>query len=296
MATTMPAANPSLDPTRPGRAPRARRSGRVQTVLILIALAIVSVLIMLPFIWMVSASLRTQGDIISNPESLWPSEFTWSNFTEIWNRVPLARQFLNTVIFAGVVTVLSVLFDSAAGYALARFDFPGRNIIFIVIIVTLMLPFQVTLVPIYQQLSDLGWINTYQGLILPRAADAFGIFFMRQFFLGLPKDLEDAARIDGASEFRIWWRIMMPLAAPAILTIGLFNLLANWNDLLWPLVLTTSTDMQTLAAGLALFKGQHVTEYGVLMAGSIIALAPMVVAFVIVQRRFVEGIATTGMK
>lgn len=288
-------------PGAPHHSPGHRRTGwtphgRVPTVLVVLALGLVSLLIMLPFAWMVSASLRGQGDIISHPASLLPDPVIWSNFTDIWRRVPLARQFLNTVIFAGSVTVLSVLFDSAAGYALARFEFPGRNVIFVVIVVTLMLPFQVTLVPIFQQLSDFDWINTYQGLIVPRAADAFGIFFMRQFFLALPSDLEDAGRIDGASELRIWWTIMMPLALPAVLTIGLFNLLANWNDLLWPLVLTTSTDMQTLSAGLALFKGQHVTEYGVLMAGSIIALLPMVVAFLLVQRRFVEGIATTGVK
>lgn len=269
---------------------------RFATVGSILILAIVSVLILLPFLWMVSASLRTQGDVLSNTLTLIPNPLTFDNFTEIWNRIPLGRQFLNTVIFAGAVTLFSVTFDSAAGYALARFSFRGKNVVFVIIVVTLMLPFQVTLVPIYQQLSDLHWINTYQGLIVPRMADAFGIFFMRQFFLSIPQDLEDAARIDGASELRIWARVMMPLATPAVLTIALFNLLNNWNDLLWPLIMTTSTDMQTLSAGLALFKGEHVTEYGVLMAGSIIALLPMVIAFVIVQRRFVEGIATTGLK
>jgi len=275
---------------------RRAAASRIGLVLTVVALALASAIIMLPFIWMVSASLRTQGDIVSNPLTLIPAQVILDNFAEIFTRIPLGRRFLNTVIFAGSVTILSVLLDSAAGYALARFEFRGKNVIFVIIVITLMLPFQVTLVPIFQQLSDLHWINTYQGLIVPRAADAFGIFFMRQFFLSLPKDLEDAARVDGASEFRIWAQIMMPLALPAVLTIALFNLLGNWNDLLWPLILTTSTDMQTLSAGLALFKGQHVTEYGVLMAGSIIALLPMVVAFLMVQRRFVEGIATTGIK
>jgi multiple sugar transport system permease protein len=168
--------------------------------------------------------------------------------------------------------------------------------VFILIISTLMLPPQVTLIPVYNVLVDLGWVNTFRGLIVPRAADAFGIFFMRQFFLSLPKDLEDAARIDGASELRIFARVMLPLAWPAALTVGLFNLLNNWNDLLWPLVVTTRTEMRTLPAGLALFKGEHVTNYGLLMAGSVLALLPMVAAFLFVQRRFIEGIATTGLK
>jgi multiple sugar transport system permease protein len=189
-----------------------------------------------------------------------------------------------------------VLFDSMTGYALARYVFRGRNILFVLVLLAMMIPFQVTLIPIFSLLSHLGWINTYQGLILPRATSAFGIFFLRQFFLSLPKDLESAARVDGASEFRIWWQIMMPLAAPALLTIALFHLMYNWNDLLWPLVFTTDASKQTLPVGLSLFNGEHAPQYGLLMAGSLLALAPMVLAFLVVQRRFVEGIATTGMK
>ena len=264
--------------------------------LIIIGLALVSFVVLLPFLWMLSASLRTQGDVTSHPNSLWSSNFTWANYVNIWKAIPLGRQLANTAVFAGAVTALSVTFDSMAGYALARFDFRGKNVLFIVIIATLMLPFQVTLIPVFKLLIQFHWINTFQGLIVPRATDAFGIFFMRQFFLSVPKDLEDAGRIDGASEFRIWLQIMMPTAVPALLTIGLFNMLANWNDLLWPLVVTTSTRMQTLAAGLALFKGQHVTEYGLLMAGAVVALLPMMLAFFFVQRRFIEGIATTGIK
>jgi multiple sugar transport system permease protein len=251
---------------------------------------------LLPFMWMLSASVRTQGDLIANPETLIPESFTWENYTEIWRQIPFARQLVNTTVFAGTVAIISVLLDSLAGYALARFRFKGQNAVFILIISTLMLPPQVTLIPVYNVLVDLGWVNTFRGLIVPRAADAFGIFFMRQFFLSLPKDLEDAARIDGASELRIFARVMLPLAWPAALTVGLFNLLNNWNDLLWPLVVTTRTEMRTLPAGLALFKGEHVTNYGLLMAGSVLALLPMVAAFLFVQRRFIEGIATTGLK
>jgi multiple sugar transport system permease protein len=275
---------------------RARPSRDVGTFLLVLLLCAAVFVTALPFLWMLSASLRTQGDLIAHPTTLVPNHFAWENYTQIWREIPFARQLLNTAFFAGTVAVASVLLDAMAGYALARFEFRGRNGIFVIVLATLMLPPQVTLVPVYNLLSDLGWVDTYQGLIVPRIADAFGIFFMRQFFLSLPKDLEDAARIDGASEPRIFARIMLPLAWPAALTIGLFNLLANWNDLLWPLIVTSEPDMRTLPAGLALFKGEHVTNYGLLMAGSVLALLPMMVAFLFVQRRFVEGVATTGIK
>jgi multiple sugar transport system permease protein len=276
---------------------RGRRVPReVRQLLVVLLLCGAAAVALLPFVWMLSASVRTQGDLIARPDTFIPERITWENYREIWRQIPFARQFVNTTIFAGTIAVVSVLLDSLAGYALARFRFRGQTAVFIVIISTLMLPPQVTLVPMYNFLVDLGWVNTFRGLIVPRTADAFGIFFMRQFFLSLPKDLEDAARIDGASELRIFARVMFPLAWPAALTIGLFNLINNWNDLLWPLVVTTRKEMRTLPAGLALFKGEHVTNYGLLMAGSVLTLLPMVVAFLFVQRRFIEGIATTGLK
>jgi len=225
-----------------------------------------------------------------------PRNLTFENYFSVWQKIPFGRQLLNSIFFAGSVTLLSVIIDSMAGYAFARYDFPGKNVLFVMVLITLMVPLQVTFIPLYSFLVQLGWVNTYQGLIVPRIADAFGIFFLRQFFFAMPKDLEDAARIDGAGELRIFARIMLPLAGPAVLTIALFNLIANWNDLLWPLMVTTTSTMQTLPAGLALFRGQHVSDFGVLMAGSTLALLPMIVAFFLVQRRFIEGIATSGMK
>ncbi|MBN9606836.1 MAG: carbohydrate ABC transporter permease [Actinomycetales bacterium] len=288
----------SAFPVRTARRRRRRQdpASILGTVLIVLALAAVSFFVLLPVLWMISASFRTNGDLASHPGTLWSTSFTLDNYLNVWSRIPLAKQFLNTIVFAGSVTVLSVLIDGMAGYALARFRFRGQTVLFVAIIATLIIPIQATFIPVYNLLVDLHWLNTFHGLVLPRIADAFGIFFFRQFFLALPKDLEDAARIDGASEFRIFARIMFPLASPAVLTIGMFNLLANWNDLLWPLLVTTNDDMRTLPAGLALFKGQHSTDYGMLMAGGILALLPMVIAFVIVQRRFIAGIATTGMK
>lgn len=268
----------------------------VLSILLAIALALAVAVALLPFTWMLSASFRPRGDLIANPTTLIPGQLTWQNYLAVWQQIPFARQLGNTVVFAGTVAVVSVVLDAMAGYALARFAFRGRGVVLVVVIAMLMLPPQVTLIPIYGVLVDLGWVNTFQGLIVPRAADAFGIFFMRQFFLALPTDLEDAGRVDGASELRIFARVMLPLTWPAMLTIGLFNLLNNWNDLLWPLVVTTQTEMRTLPAGLALFKGEHVSDYGLLMAGSVLALLPMLVLFLVVQRRFIEGIATTGIK
>lgn len=276
--------------------PGAGLSQRAWRVVLFASLGTFAFIMLLPLIWMVLTSFKPEETIVTFPPKLWPESFTLQHYTDVWERIPFARLYLNTIIFAGGVTIISLFFDSLTAYALARLEFPGRNIVFVVILVTLMLPFQVTLIPLFDILSQIDWINTYQGLIVPRATNAFGIFFLRQFFLNIPKDLEDAARIDGASEFRIYRSIILPLSVPALLTLGLFHFMYNWNDLLWPLVVVQETAMQTLPAGLALFMGQHVVEYGLLMAAATLALLPVVVFFLLVQRRFVQGIATTGMK
>jgi multiple sugar transport system permease protein len=270
-----------------------RRLLRITTFLVLVAVALV---VLLPFIWMLLTSFKPDADVVQFPPQLWPRSFTIQHYIDIWHRIPYARLFLNTVIFAGGVTLISLFFDSLTAYALARIEFPGRNVLFVAVLVTMMVPFQVTLIPLFSLLTNLHWINTYQGLIVPRATNAFGIFFLRQFFLAIPRELEDAARTDGASELRIYWQVILPLSVPALLTLGLFHFMYNWNDLLWPLIVTTDTSMQTLPAGLALFMGQHVVEYGLLMAGSVLALLPLVGMFLMIQRKFVEGIATTGLK
>lgn len=270
-----------------------RRLLRITTFLVLVAVALV---VLLPFIWMLLTSFKPDADVVQFPPQLWPRSFTIQHYIDIWHRIPYARLFLNTVIFAGGVTLISLSFDSLTAYALARIEFPGRNVLFVAVLVTMMVPFQVTLIPLFSLLTNLHWINTYQGLIVPRATNAFGIFFLRQFFLAIPRELEDAARTDGASELRIYWQVILPLSVPALLTLGLFHFMYNWNDLLWPLIVTTDTSMQTLPAGLALFMGQHVVEYGLLMAGSVLALLPLVGMFLMIQRKFVEGIATTGLK
>ncbi len=219
-----------------------------------------------------------------------------SNYAAAWSAVDFPRLLLNSVVFAGGVTVLSLTFDSLTAYALARLDFPGKNVIFVLILVTLMLPFQVNLVPLFLLLSKLHWLNTYQGLILPRATNAFGIFFLRQFFLSVPKELEDAARVDGAGDFRIYRSVVLADVRASVGDARAVPFHVQLERPLWPLIVSSNSSMYTLTSGLALFLGQHVILYGMSMAGSVLAIVPMVVAFLLVQRRFVETIALSGLK
>lgn len=282
--------------SRRRRLPRYITTHRILQWLTAIGGFVLAAAMLLPIVWMAFTAFKPEADIVAFPPTLWPREFTLDHFVDVWNRIPFARLYLNTIIFAGSVTLISLLFDSMAAYALARLEFRGRHVVLVVILILLMLPFQVTLIPLYDLLNSVGLTNTLPGLIVPRITNAFGIFFLRQFFLSLPKDLEEAARVDGAGEFRIYAGVIMPLAKPALLTLGLFHFQYNWNDLLWPLIMSADVSSATLPAGLALFMGQHVVEYGLLMAGSLLALLPVIAFFLIIQRSFVAGIATTGLK
>ena len=255
-----------------------------------------AVIIALPFLWMLGASFKPESDIFGYPLRLQPTHPTFSNYVGIWHELPFFRLLVNSVVFAGGVTVCSVFFDSLAAYALARLRFPGRTLAFYLVLATLMVPFQVTLVPVFELLFKMHWLNTYQGLIVPRATSAFGIFLLRQFFITVPRELDEAAQAEGASEWYIYSRIMLPLAKPALATLAVFYFMNNWNDFLWPLVVTSTTNMRTLPAGLTLFAGQYVVEHGVLMAGALSSLLPLAVAFALAQRYFTQGIATTGLK
>lgn len=269
---------------------------RVLSILLWVFVIVLALFVIFPFVWMVLTSFKTEKDIFALPAQLWPAHWSFAAYSKIWAELPFARLFLNSVIFAGGVTVISVFLDSLAAYALARLSFPGKNLAFLLVIATLMVPYQITLIPLFQLVFDLHWLNSYQGLIVPRATSAFGIFLLRQFFVSVPRDLDSAARLDGAGEFRIYWQIMLPLAKPAIATLAAFQFMNNWNDFLWPLVITNSDDMRTIPAGLTLFGGQYVVDYAVLMAGAAISLVPLALAFFLAQRYFVQGIATTGLK
>ena len=262
-----------------------------------VAMAAVTAVVMLPIAIIVFTAFKPSVEVNAYPPTLVPQQWTLDNLNRIVTELPFLRLVANSVIFAGGVTFFALIFDSLAAYALARIDFAGRRVLLIAIVASLMIPFQATLIPVYQLVSELGWINTYAGLIAPRAADAFGIFLLRQFFLALPRDLDNAARIDGASEFRIFRSIVIPNAIPALMTLGVFTFVNNWNDLLWPLVFTNQAEMGTITSGLTLLTGPGgIIPYGVMMAGSLVAVLPLVVGFLFVQRRFIDNIATTGLK
>jgi multiple sugar transport system permease protein len=270
---------------------------RTGTLVSLLAMLAVTALVLLPIAIIVLTAFKPIAEVNAYPPTLVPAEWTLDNMRRIVTELPFSRLVLNSFVFAGGVTACALVFDSLAAYALARIDFRGRRVLLIAIIASLMIPFQATLVPVYQLVSELGWVNTFPGLIAPRAADAFGIFFLRQFFLALPRDLDSAARIDGAGEFRIFRSIVLPNVVPALLTLGIFTFVNNWNDLLWPLVFTTEQEMGTITSGLSLLTGPGgIIPYGVMMAGSLVAILPLVVAFLLVQRRFIESVATTGLK
>jgi multiple sugar transport system permease protein len=257
----------------------------------------VTLALMLPVIIIVLTSFKPASEVNAYPPTLFPQQWTLDNFAAIFQRLPFGRLILNSFVFAGGVTLFALVFDSLAAYALARLNFRGSRVLLLVIIASLMIPFQATLIPIYQLVAQFGWVNTFVGLIAPRAADAFGIFFLRQFFLSLPRDLDSAARIDGASEFRIFRSVVLPNAVPALLTLGMFTFVNNWNDLLWPLVFTTDQDMGTITSGLTLLTGPGgIIPQGIMMAGSLIAVLPLAVIFLLVQRRFIESVASSGLK
>jgi multiple sugar transport system permease protein len=273
----------------------ARRS--VVPVLLAVGSTVLALAVLLPLFVVLFTAFKPVVEVNAYPPRLVPSDWTLDNFRRILTELPFLRLILNSVVFAGGVTACALVFDSMAAYALARIDFTGRRTTLVLIVATLMIPFQATLIPVYQVVSDLGWVNTYAGMIAPRAADAFGIFLLRQFFLSLPRDLDNAARIDGASEWRVFVSIVLPNARPALMTLAVFTFVNNWNDLLWPLVFTNQAEMGTLTSGLTLLTGPGgIIPYGVMMAGALVAVAPLVVVFVLVQRRFVQSVATTGIK
>jgi multiple sugar transport system permease protein len=294
---TLPAAARRGAPLRgPLRTPRRPAAPALRGTLKWLLLGVGVVVAVVPFVWMVAGSFRTEADLFANPASLLPSEWTLHGYQGIWEELPFLRLIANSFIFAGVTTVLCLVFDSMCAYALARIPFRGATLCFWLVLATLMIPFQVTLIPVFIELFDLGWLNTYHGLIVPRATSAFGIFLLRQFFLSVPRELDEAARIDGAGHLRIYARIILPLAKPALATLAVLHFMNLWNDLLWPLVMTSSTDMRTLPAGLTLFGGQHITDHAVLLAGATISLLPLALAFALAQKYFVAGVATTGLK
>jgi multiple sugar transport system permease protein len=250
-----------------------------------------------PFVWMVLASFKPEGEIRQVPPTWWPADPTLGNYSTLFERLDFPTYFANSVVVAGLTTLGNLLFCAAAGYALAKITFPGRRVLFGLVLGTIMVPGIVTLVPLFVLVSNLGLVNTYAGLVLPFLAQAFGVFLMRQFMLSIPDPLLEAARIDGASEWRIFWQIVLPLSRPALATLGILTFLASWNNFLWPLVVATTENRYTLPVALALYSiGQNRARYDLLLAGSVVIVLPVLIVFILLQRHFVRGIATTGIK
>lgn len=273
------------------------KTDKTLTVVKYVFLIIVFIVVLFPLIWLVINAFKVEKEIIGFPPKLLGTSYTLKSFIRIFSSIPLAAYIKNTVIFAVGSTILAVLFDSATGYAFARLDFKGKDKIFILVLLTMMVPFQVMMIPLFLESHYLGLLDTYAGLILPKATSAFGIFMMRSYFAALPKDLEEAARVDGMTEFGIFWKIMLPLVKPGVLTLAIFHLMNNWNDLLYPLMMTSSTKMRTLSAGLALFVGEHATTYyGPQLAGALLSVLPLFIVYMFFQKYFIASVATSGMK
>lgn len=262
------------------------------------ALIFLSLWMLLPFYWMISASLMTSKEIIQMPPPLVPEAPQWQNYVRVTEVVDLARAYFNSILVTAL-TVLGILFTSSlAGFAFAKYQFPGRNLLFAMILATMMIPFFVILIPVFYVVKQFGWTNNYAGLIMPGLVSAYGIFMMRQFILTLPDELLDAARIDGANEFRIYWQIILPLTGPALATLGVFNMISVWNSFLWPLLIAQSPDLYTVPLALNSLRtfGMEAQVLNLQMAGTVASVIPTLVVFMFLQRYFTQGIALTGLK
>jgi multiple sugar transport system permease protein len=251
---------------------------------------------LIPMIWMIITSFETLNETRHFPPILIPNSIRWQNYTAVLQQAPFARWFLNTVIVTVVVVAGNLLFCSLAGYAFARIKFFGRNVVFILVLATLMIPFQVIIIPTFIIVRKLGLIDTLGALILPNLAGGFGIFLLRQFFRSLPIELEEAARIDGASRLGVLFKIVLPLSGPVLATVAVITFLWTWNDFLWPLVTIYSPSNMTLQLGLTTFQGAHQTNTHLLMAASVMSMLPVLILFFVAQRFFIRGIATSGLK
>jgi multiple sugar transport system permease protein len=257
-----------------------------------------AVVMLFPFFWMLNASLMTSAEIQRQPPVWLPAQPQLGNYARLFDAMPVGRMYLNSLIITGC-TVLGVLFTSSlAGFAFAKYRFPGKSLLFYAILATQMIPFFVTLIPVFYIVRQLGWINSYQGLIIPGLTSAYGIFLMRQFILSIPDELLDAARIDGASEPMIYIRIVLPLVTPALATLGTFVFIGSWNAFLWPLLVTTSRDLWTVPLGLNSLRtfASEARNLDLLMAGTTLSVLPTLVLFIFLQRYFIRGIALTGLK
>lgn len=268
---------------------------------------LIALVILFPFLWMLSIALRPEADVFAYPPQFLPHRIAWSNFLRVWTdpRMQIGLEFWNTFVYATLRTFLQLLLSSMAAFVLARYEFPCRNAIFFVVLATVMIPHEVMIIPLFIIIRHMpffggndwlgeggtGWLNSFPGLILPGIVSGYSIFFLRQFFLTQPRELEDAARIDGCSEFGIYWRISLPTAIPALTALGVFSFQFAWSDFIWPLVITSGDRIKTLQLGLATLSSADGTQWSLLMAGAVVATLPLLALFVLLQRFLMAGIS-----
>ena len=270
------------------------RRPNAATVVAYLLLAVGSVVMFFPFVWMLLSSFKPLREIFQL--TVLPHTWTLGNFRQVLFQTAFPRWFLNSLVVAGISTVSVLFFCSLVGYTLTRLRFPGRNVIFLIILSTLMVPTEMLVIPWYVMSTQYGWVNTFWGLAFPGLIPAFGVFLMRQFFQTLPRDLFDAGRVDGVSEFGLFWRIGLPLVRPGLAALGIFNFVGNWNAFLWPLIIAKSPTMRTVPVGVALFSGEASTQWNLIMAASALAIVPVLLVFFVFQRQIIEGVVLTGVK
>lgn len=266
------------------------------TIAVYATIIAITIVMLLPFVWMLSASLKLSRDVFAFPIEWIPSQPRWENYTEIWTKIPLALFIYNTSKLTIIVTIMQLLTSSFAAYAFAKLHFPYKNTLFLGYIATIAMPWQVYMVPQFLLMREFGLNNTHLALILLQAFTAFGVFLMRQFYMSIPNELCEAARIDGMNEYQIWAKIMLPLSKPALSTLTIFTFVTTWNDFLGPMIYLTKTELKTIQIGLRMFISQYSAEYGLIMAASVVALIPVLIVFLALQRFFVEGVASSGIK
>jgi len=265
---------------------------------VFILLGVFALFFILPFLWIISTSLKGDAQIFTIPPQWIPYTFHWENFTKVFDRMPFLIYLKNSVFITSITIVGTVLSSSLVAYAFGCLNWPGRNGLFILILATMMLPLQVIMIPLFVLFKEFGWLNSFKPLTIPAffGGGAFNIFLLRQFFLTIPKDLLDSARIDGCSELRIYWNIVLPLAKPALATVAILTFMFSWNDFLGPLIYLSDKTKGTLALGLGMFVGQYVTEWSILMAASLLMMLPMILIFFFFQKYFIQGFTMSGLK
>lgn len=259
-------------------------------------LIIGAITMVFPFLWMVLTALKTYSETTTIPPTIFPAVFQWKNFIKVMEVLPFSKFYVNTAATAVLRTLGQLFFCSMAAYAFARIKFPGRDVIFIVLLSVMMVPPQSFIIPNYMLMVKLGWLNSLKALIIPGLFSIFGTFLLRQFFMTFPVELEESGTLDGCNQFQVYWYIMLPLAKPGLIALSIFTMLWSWNELMWPLIVNSSPGKMTLAVGLASLQGQYLTNYTLLMSGALISILPMLIMFIILQRHFIEGITLTGTK